>query len=61
MPTYSIVETTEHRVSAHCEACAKDVFLSAGARTEFIGVSERWIEIREGDEPEDAHEYRGGF
>lgn len=61
MPKYSIVETTEHRIDAHCEACAKNAFLSADAPNEFLGVLERSIEIEVGAEPTDAHDYRGGF
>jgi hypothetical protein len=61
MPTYVIVETTEHQIAAHCEACAKENFLSADPPAEFIGVTERFIELRKGEEPVERHTYEGGF
>jgi hypothetical protein len=61
VPTYFIVETSEHRIEAHCEACAKEAFLEADSASEFICVPERSIELEQGREPEDAHDYYGGF
>ncbi|MND01229.1 hypothetical protein D3C83_201430 [compost metagenome] len=61
MPSYLIIETTEHHVSAHCEACAKDVFLSDDSSAEFTGVTDRSIELQKGEEPSAPHTYEGGF
>lgn len=61
MPTYAIVETVEYEIDAHCEACAKYLYLSTDGSSRLVGVHERWIENERGEEPSDAHSYQGGF